>query len=93
MEQFTPEKIYSELVSIMETLFEIDPADIRPDSRLFEDLELDSIDAVDMIVQIQKKTGRRFKPEDFKQVKTVQDVVDVLVRLLAEGNGEPADAA
>lgn len=93
MEQFTPEKIFSELVSIMETLFEIDSADIRPDSRLFEDLELDSIDAVDMIVQIQKKTGRRFKPEDFKQVKTVQDVVDVLVRLLAEGNGEPADAA
>lgn len=82
--QMTREEIFSELVSIMEGLFEIDPSDVTPGSRLFEDLELDSIDAVDMIVQIQKKTGRRFQPEDFKQVKTVGDVVDVLERLLAK---------
>ena len=91
MEKLTREQLYRELVSIMENLFEIDPADVKPESRLFEDLELDSIDAVDMIVQIQKKTGRRFQPEDFKQVKTVQDVVDVLERLLSKD--APADAA
>ena len=37
-----------------------------------------------MIVHMQKKTGERFRPEDFQHVKTVQDVVDTLVRLTSD---------
>ncbi|MCX2002714.1 acyl carrier protein, partial [Escherichia coli] len=47
--------------------------------------ELDSIDAVDMIVHLQKKTGKKIKPEEFKAVRTVQDVVEAVERLLQEG--------
>ena len=65
-------------------LFEIDPQDITPEARLYEDLELDSIDAVDMIVHLQKKTGKKIKPETFKSVRTVQDVVDAVEQLLRE---------
>lgn len=76
--------VYQEVTSLLVTLFEVDPAAITPEARLYEDLELDSIDAVDMIVHLQKKTGRKIKPEEFKAVRTVQDVVDAVERLLRE---------
>ena len=74
--------ILQEVTELLHTLFEINPEDIKPESRLYEDLELDSIDAVDMIVHLQKKTGKKIKPEEFKAVRTVQDVVDAVGRLL-----------
>ncbi|AMO46758.1 acyl carrier protein [Kosakonia oryzendophytica] len=77
-------EIYQEVSTLLTKLFEIDPQDISPESRLYEDLELDSIDAVDMIVHLQKKTGKKIKPEEFKAVRTVQDVVDAVERLLQE---------
>lgn len=78
------ESIYQEVTSLLVTLFEIAPDDITPEARLYEDLELDSIDAVDMIVHLQKKTGKKIKPETFKSVRTVQDVVDAVEQLLRE---------
>ena len=74
--------IFNEVTELLHKLFEIDPGDVRPESRLYEDLELDSIDAVDMIVHLQKKTGKKIRPEEFKAVRTVQDVVDAVERLL-----------
>lgn len=78
------ESIYQEVTSLLVKLFEIPPEDITPEARLYEDLELDSIDAVDMIVHLQKKTGKKIKPETFKSVRTVQDVVDAVEQLLRE---------
>lgn len=78
------ETIYQEVCGLLTRLFEIDPQDIAPEARLYEDLELDSIDAVDMIVHLQKKTGKKIKPETFKSVRTVQDVVDAVEQLLRE---------
>lgn len=77
--------IYEEVSTLLVKLFELDPQDIRPDARLYEDLELDSIDAIDMIVHLQKKTGNKIKPEEFKAVRTVQNVVDAVERLFKEG--------
>lgn len=74
--------IYQEVATLLTTLFEIDPDEIRPDARLYEDLELDSIDAVDMVVHLQKRTGRKIKPEAFRAVRTVQDVVDAVDQLM-----------
>ncbi len=51
--------IYDEVSALLVKLFETDPQDIKPEARLYEDLELDSIDAVDMIVHLQKKPVRR----------------------------------
>ncbi len=80
----TREQIYAELSKQLVELFEIDAEKIRPEAKLYEDLDLDSIDAVDMIVQLQKVIEKRFKPEDFKNVRTVNDVVDVVEKILAE---------
>ena len=62
-------------------LFEIEPQEIKPESKLFEELELDSIDAVDLVVKLQKTIGKKIMPEEFKQVRTVQDVVDVVYKI------------
>lgn len=76
--------IYEEISALLVNVFEIDPQDITPEARLYEDLELDSIDAIDMIVHLQKKIGQKIKPEEFKTVRTVQDVVDAVERLFKE---------
>ena len=78
------ETVYQEVSGLLAKLFEIDPQEITPEARLYEDLELDSIDAIDMIVHLQKKTGTKIKPEEFKAVRTVQDVVDAVERLIKE---------
>lgn len=76
--------IYQDVTQLLIALFDIEPALITPQARLYEDLDLDSIDAVDMVVHLQKKTGRKIKPEAFKTVRTVQDVVDAVAALLAK---------
>jgi acyl carrier protein len=78
------DEIYQEVASLLTSLFEIDADDIRPDALLYEDLELDSIDAVDMVVHLQKRTGRKIKPEAFRAVRTVQDVVDAVDQLMRD---------
>ncbi|CAG77398.1 putative acyl carrier protein [Pectobacterium atrosepticum SCRI1043] len=78
-------EIYQEITGLLVKLFELDADDIKPESRLYEDLELDSIDAVDMVVHLQKRIGRKISPEIFKSVRTVQDVADAVENLLREG--------
>lgn len=78
-------EIYQEITGLLVKLFELDADDIKPESRLYEDLELDSIDAVDMVVHLQKRIGRKISLEIFKSVRTVQDVVDAVENLLREG--------
>lgn len=64
--------------------FEIDRAKLVPEARLFEDLDLDSIDAVDLVVRLQQQTSLKVKAEDFKAIRTLGDVADVIVKLAAE---------
>ncbi len=80
----TKEEILSELQTILSDLFEVDKASIVEDAKLYEDLDLDSIDAIDMIVQLQKMIGKTVKPEDFRSVRTVKDVVDVVHQLIQD---------
>jgi acyl carrier protein len=84
------EAILAELKKIMQQLFEIDADDVTPDTHLYDDLDLDSIDAIDMVVKVQELTGKKVKPEDFKSVRYVRDVVQaiyVLINESAEENG------
>ena len=72
------------LQGLLEKLFEIDPANVIPEARLYEDLDLDSIDAIDLIVHLQEMTKRKFNPEEFKAVKTVDDVLRVILTILSD---------
>ena len=80
----TKDDIFARIVEILNQTFDIEPARITRESRLGEDLDIDSIDAVDLIVQLKPLVGRRLQPEAFKSVRTVQDVVDALHRLLGD---------
>lgn len=82
------EEILEEFKKLLEEEFEVDPQSITLDSLLYEDLDLDSIDAVDMIVYIQKKTKTKVKPEVFKSVRTVADVVNVIDDLIQQSKTE-----
>ena len=86
----TRAEIYQRVLGILVKSFELDPADIRPESRLFEDLDLDSIDAVDMFVELHEVTGRRIDPASARKIRTVQDIVD-LVHAELTGTSVPAD--
>jgi acyl carrier protein len=84
----TKDDIRATIARIMEDTFEIDPSRVTLDAKLYDDLEIDSIDAVDMIVQLKPIVGRRLEPDAFKSVRTVADVVDALHGML--NNPTPA---
>lgn len=70
------DQLYSELKKIMAELFEIDPAEITLTANLYEDLDIDSIDAVDLAIKVRDLTGKQVNPDEFKQVRTVEDLVN-----------------
>jgi len=78
----TREELLTKCVEVLTETFGIDQAIIKPEARLYEDLDIDSIDAVDLIVQLKPMVGKRMSPEAFKKVRTVQDVVDALYTLI-----------
>lgn len=80
----TKEDIYAELEQILSEDFEIEAAAIRLDAHLYQDLDLDSIDAVDLVVKLRELTGKKISPEAFKAVRTVSDVVDEVYKLVHE---------
>lgn len=70
--------MYGEIRNVLVNQFEIDEALVTPEARLFEELDIDSIDAVDLLVQLREMTGQRISPEEFQQVRTINDVLDRL---------------
>ena len=74
--------IYQKLAAYLEEMFEVPPEKISMDARLSEDLDLDSIDAVDLTVRLQELTSRKLSPEEFKSVRTVSDIVERVHELL-----------
>lgn len=78
----TQQEIFTQIQQMLASLFEIETSEIKPESKLFEELELDSIDAIDLVVKLQKTIGKKIMPEEFKNVRTVQDVVDVVYKLV-----------
>ena len=77
----TKEDIYPMLVDMLHEMFELDKGKITLDANLYSDLDIDSIDAVDLVVKLKELTGKRLQPEVFKSVRTVQDVVNALAAL------------
>ena len=76
-------QILAKLRELLAEKFEVDPARITPEADLYRDLDLDSIDAVDLVIKLQEMTGKRIKPEEFKSVRTIGDVCVAVDRLLA----------
>ena len=80
----TEQEIRTILTDALVNLFEIEPERITPETKLYEDLEIDSIDAIDLIDHIKRETGRKLKADDFRNVRTVDDVVQAVLRIDGE---------
>ena len=78
----TREDIFETLRTALVELFELEPERVTLQANLYQDLEIDSIDAVDLIDHIKRKTGKKIAAEDFKAVRTVSDVVEAVYRLV-----------
>ena len=74
----TKEDIFRKLQQILAEEFKIEMELITPESKMYEDLELDSIDAVDLLVKMKGYRPGKMDPEQFKKARTIQDVVNIL---------------
>ena len=77
------EQILKKIQDILQEGFEIEGARVTLGAHLYNDLDLDSIDAVDLAIKLQEMTGKRIKPDEFKGVRTIGDVIGVVHQLLA----------
>ncbi len=80
----TREQVFAHLRTTLVELFEIEPDKITPDANLYTDLDIDSIDAVDLVLKLKEFTGRKIQPQQFKHVRTVNDVVDAVMAILTD---------
>jgi len=78
------EEILQKIQDILTKEFEIEKSAVVPDAKLYQDLELDSIDAVDLLVKMKGFIPGKIDPESFKKAVTVQDVVDILYPLIQQ---------
>ncbi len=78
------QEIFGELKKILIKYFEIKEDQITLDAQLYQDLGLDSIDAVDLAIRVQDLTGKRIERDDFQNVRTVRDIVKTAYKLFNE---------
>ena len=76
------------LADTLENLFEIEPERIKPETNLYEDLEIDSIDAIDLLDQIKRQTGYKLQAEDFRNVRTIDDIIAAVSKLYQDAKPE-----
>ena len=78
------DELYTWVVDLLAEMFELDKSELTPESNLYADLDIDSIDAVDLAVKLKQLTGKRMQPEVFKTIRTSADVVAALDGLVEE---------
>lgn len=71
------QEVFDKVAAVISELFDIDRSRLTLDAR-FEDLELTSIDAIDLVVELQRITGRKVTEAGFRNVRTIGDVVELV---------------
>jgi len=79
------DEIFEILKKALVELFEIDESKVVPEAKIYEDLQIDSIDAIDLVDYVKKNTGYKLMPDDFKNIETLGDIVDAVVAKLDQG--------
>lgn len=71
-------ELFEKLKEVLIQEFDLDESIITPDAHITADLDLDSIDAVEVIVMMKPYLTARIEPDAFKSARTLADVVDIL---------------
>ena len=74
--------IFEQLRKVLHELFEIEPSQVTLEAHLYNDLEIDSIDTIDLILRLKELTGRKIQPDQFRHVRTVGDAVNAIHALV-----------
>lgn len=85
----TRDEILARITEILVDSFELEPDEVKPEATLYEELDLDSIDAIDIFVQLREITGRRPDPEEAREVRTVDELVKFVEAEIAKGPQSP----
>lgn len=78
LNNMTRDQLQACVIDLLAEMFELDKSELTGASNLYTDLDIDSIDAVDLAVKLRQQTGKRLQPEVFKTIRTIDDVVDAL---------------
>jgi acyl carrier protein len=78
------DQLFTWVADLLAEMFELDRQSLTLESNLYSDLDIDSIDAVDLAVKLKQLTGKRLLPEVFKTIRTIGDVVAALEALTEE---------
>jgi acyl carrier protein len=78
------DEIFAWVAALLAEMFELDKESLTRESNLYADLDIDSIDAVDLAVKLKQLTGKRLAPEVFKTIRTIGDVVEALAAVTEE---------
>ena len=82
--EMSKDELFVWVADLLAEMFELDRASLTLESNLYADLDIDSIDAVDLAVRLKQTTGLRMQPEVFKQIRTIGDVIEALIQLKPE---------
>jgi acyl carrier protein len=89
LEGLSKAEILRRIQLMMKELFGLDSARVQPAARLVEDLELDSLDAIDLAVKVEETTGLAFDEARIRELRTVDDVIVAIEGIVSE-QGPPA---
>lgn len=78
----TQEYVYQHITRILHEQFDLDPSSMTRETDLRADLDIDSIDAVNILIELKSLTAKKVAIENFHQIKTIGDLVDVVYELL-----------
>jgi len=92
LNEMNRDELFAWVADLLAEMFELDRASLSLQSNLYADLDIDSIDAVDLAVRLKQMTDKRLQPEIFKAIRTIGDVVDALVQMAQEPSDAPAAA-
>lgn len=86
----TPSKefVYQHITRILQEQFDLDAASLTPDMDLRADLDIDSIDAVNILIELKSLTSKKVAIENFHQIKTIDDLVNVVYGLINTEAGQ-----
>ena len=65
---------------IMVKTFGLEEEQVTPGAHLVDDLALDSLDWAELVVILERETGRGISDEDVKGIRTVEDVLGLVDR-------------
>ena len=77
--------IMDHINGVLIDLFEIEEEKLVPDAKLYDDLDIDSIDAIDLLIELKKFVGKDIDADAFVDAKTLEEVAEVIHKMWGFG--------